>query len=321
MCPTIRTAPCDGAARSRGLPVGRRRAPPQVRHPDRGITMRDYLKQVKTAYDRDPDREWARLVSGPQARLEFEVTSHALGSHLPAAPARILDAGGGPGRYTLALAARRYMMTPLDLSPALLDQARIRIAGADTRVQELIEGVVEGSITDLSVFPDGGFDAVICLGGPLSHVVESAGRRRALAELDRVARPGSPLLISVMNRFGVFRSGVQWLDYFDQLLAPFPETGLATIGPHRAPAFFFTPDGFVSELSAAGLTVERLYGCNGIGAHLQEENLLAVLDDEWRWPIWRKLLLETCDHPSIVGVSNHILAAGRSRGDRTTQER
>ena len=55
-------------------------------------------------------------------------------------------------------------------------------------------------ITDLSLFPDGQFDAVICYGGALSYVSER--RHRAASELVRVVRPGGILLISVMSRYG-----------------------------------------------------------------------------------------------------------------------
>src|SRR5262249_48620910 len=72
-----------------------------------GLAMTDTLAQVRAAYDRYPEREWNRLVGGAQARLEYLITTHALQQHLPAPdPAcYLLDAGGGPGRYTLALAA------------------------------------------------------------------------------------------------------------------------------------------------------------------------------------------------------------------------
>jgi hypothetical protein len=35
------------------------------------------------------------------------------------------------------------------------------------------------------------------------------------------------------------------------------------------------------------------------------------MDDPQRWPAWRDVLLATCDHPNVVGVSNHLLAVAR----------
>ena len=50
-------------------------------------------------------------------RTEFAVTLRALDEHLPPPPAHILDCGGGPGRYAIALAQRGYTVTLFDLSP------------------------------------------------------------------------------------------------------------------------------------------------------------------------------------------------------------
>lgn len=268
---------------------------------------------TRSAYDQYPDREWDRLEAGAQARLEFIVTRHALDRHLPQADSwiRLLDAGGGPGRYTMALAEQGYRITLLDLSPRLLDIARTKIYELPAPTQNRVDGIVEGSITDLSRFPDETFDAVLCLGGPLSHLIDPAARTQALRELKRVAKAEGLLFVSVMGRFGAYRSAVQWIDWFDGVFPGLAESGIATIGRGKAPTYFFCPDELRNDLAQAGLDVERLYGCEGIGAHLDEANLLAVMADKKRWPQWRRALLATCDHPGIVGVSNHILAVAR----------
>jgi SAM-dependent methyltransferase len=274
--------------------------------------MTDTLAQVRAAYDRYPEREWQRLEGGAQARLEYLITTHALQQHLPLPdPAcHLLDAGGGPGRYTLALAARGYFMTLLDLSPALLSFARQQIAQAPLLTQQQVEAIEEGSIIDLSRFSDQQFDAVLCLGGSLSHILDESERQRALYELGRVARRGAPLLISVMNRLGSYCSTIQWQTY-SHFSRQFVRTGIGTIGPANAPAYFFLPEEFLSSLEMAGLRVIRLYGCNGLGAHLEEQHLLDLMADPERWPLWRELLLATADQITIVGVSNHLLAVAQ----------
>ena len=271
------------------------------------------IERTRAAYDQYADREWSRLESGAQHRLEHLVTMHALRQHLPptGSGVRILDAGGGPGRYTIALAELGYYVTLLDLSPRLLEIAQRRFAKLPPSVQARIEGVVEGSITDLSWIPEGAFDATLCLGGPASHLVEQLDRKQALTELRRVTKPNGLVIVSVMGRIGQYRSAVQWPDWFDGVFPQIAETGSAHITPERAPCYFFYPDEFSKELTQAGLEVDRLYGCQGIGAHLDESNLLTLMDDPVRWPQWERKLLETCDHPAIVGVSNHILAVSR----------
>jgi ubiquinone/menaquinone biosynthesis C-methylase UbiE len=271
------------------------------------------IDDTRSAYDLYPDYEWNRFETGAQHRLEYLVTHHALGRHLPrASPAlRLLDAGGGPGRYTMALAEQGYRVTLLDLSPRLLEIARTKIDALPASTQERIEATIQGSITDLTQFPDAGFDATLCLGGPLSHLVEQSDRQQALSELRRVTKPGGLLFVSVMGRIGQYRSAVQWPDWFDGVFPEIAETGTTTITPGRAPCHFFLPEELSGELIQAGFEVDHFYGCQGIGAHLDEVNLLALMNDPVRWPQWRRELLATCDHPAVIGVANHILAVTR----------
>jgi len=202
-----------------------------------------------------------------ESRLEYLVTLHALERDLPppGSMTLILDAGGGPGRYTIALAERSYCMTLLDLSPGNIALARERVAEAAPQIAGCVEEICEGSFTDLSGFEDARFDAVLCLGGAFSHAVDAAARAQALVEMRRVARPGAPLFVSGINLIGLIRSTVRqpslWAEYF--------------------PASY--------------------------EAFLQSRN-----PGEGRWPVWRQLLLATCDHPNIVGVSASLLAVARS---------
>ncbi len=269
-------------------------------------------ERVRAAYDRDPEREWRRLESGAQYRLEHLVNMHALRRHLPPAAGqpRILDAGGGPGRYAIGLAAAGYRVTLADLSPALLALARRRIAAAGATVQANVEMIAEASITDLSQWPDGVFDAVLCLGGPLSHETEEKAREHAVGELRRVAHPGAPVFLGALNRLGAYRSVVQWPDCWDQFFPRFLTGSTIPIGP-GAPAYHFMPEELLGLLRRMELTLDQLYGCSGIGAHLQEECLQALMADPVRWETWRGLLLATCDHPNVVGVSYHLLAVAR----------
>jgi SAM-dependent methyltransferase len=275
----------------------------------------EWLARVRAWYDRDPEFEWRRLEWRVQYRIEHLVTQHALARHLPpqGPAARVLDAGGGPGRYTIALAERGYTMTLLDLSPGTVALARRKVAAAGPAVAARVEACVEGSFTDLAAFPDGRFDAVLCLGAALSHVVDPAARRRTLAELRRVAKPGAPLLVSGLNRIAGYRGVVQWpytwgKAYYPDGLAAFAETGYAH-GAEGPPWYAFLPEELIALVADAGLELLALYGAQGIAAQLPPEHLEALMADPVRWPVWRELLLATCDHPNVVGVSSHLLAA------------
>jgi ubiquinone/menaquinone biosynthesis C-methylase UbiE len=80
------------------------------------IIPRDPIVEVIRRYtDKRTEQEWERL---GRHRTEFAVTIRALAGHLPPPPARVLDCGGGPGRYAIELARRGYDVTLFDLSPA-----------------------------------------------------------------------------------------------------------------------------------------------------------------------------------------------------------
>jgi SAM-dependent methyltransferase len=280
-----------------------------------GQAMDEQLAVIRRAYDQDPEREWARLETGAQNRLEYLVTRAALLRHLPPPdpPCRILDAGGGPGRYTLWLAQAGYRVTLLDLSPGLLDLARRRLAEATDEVRGNVEAVVEASFTDLAPIPDGAFDAVLCLGAAFSHLVDLGARARALGELRRVARPGAPLVLSALSYLGAFRAVVQWWpdEQTIQIFHRLRRGPVLDIGQPAAPARFYLPDELVETLRAATLGVEQVYGVEGLGAHLQEERLLAMMDDPVVWPAWEEVLLATANQPSIVGVARSLLVVAR----------
>ncbi len=155
------------------------------------ITKKNYSNNVK--------QEWTRLVKDPYHELEFSTTLYFLKKYLPKR-GLILDAGGGPGRYTIELAKLGYDIVLLDLVEENLEFARKQIK--KSKVEGKVKQIIQGSITDLSEFSNNTFDAVICLGGPLSHNTEEQ-RQKAVSELVRVSKKNSNIFTSVMGKYAV----------------------------------------------------------------------------------------------------------------------
>jgi SAM-dependent methyltransferase len=264
---------------------------------------------VKAYYTGQVRKEWRRLVRDAYHRLEFETTLHFLEQYLPP-QGRILDAGGGPGRYTVELARRGYQMTLLDYTPANLVYARrqIKKAGLQGQVRE----VVEGSITDLSRYPGASFDAVLCSGGPLSHVVDRGQREKAIAELVRVARPGAPVFASVMSKLGVLIEELTIAQ--DELeMAHFPplrDDGDYFGGRGFTACHFFLPEELREAFCRQPVEVLAMAGLEGISSHHARE-LNRVAKDPARWRVWRETHFATCTHPAVVGMSEHMLIVCR----------
>jgi len=105
-------------------------------------------KLVKEYYSTMGVREWRRLVRDAYYRFEFDTTMYFFRKHSPT-KGFVLDAGGGPGRYTVELARLGYDMVLLDLTPELLEIAKRQIKKA--RVKDRVKQVLQGSVDDLYV--------------------------------------------------------------------------------------------------------------------------------------------------------------------------
>ncbi len=266
---------------------------------------------VKQFYRESVHTEWRRLVKNPYRRLELDTTLHYLDKYLPS-QGLVLDAGGGPGRYTLELAQRGYEVILLDATQANLDFANrmLKRKGLRSHVHE----ITCGSIVDLSRYAAGTFDAVICTGGPLSHVLDPADRQRAIHELVRVSKPGAPLFVSVIGRIAVLivilnESQAEIGEpHYQQLV----ETGDYLGGRGFTACHFYLPEELTQEFSCPDLEMLELVGLQGISTqHIREYNRLAR--DEKRLNCWLETHYQTCTHPGAVAMSEHMLIICRKR--------
>lgn len=154
------------------------------------------LDDVRAYYRSFGDREWKRL-DRAEGIIEFSVNTHFLEAHLPPS-GRVLDLGGGPGRYAVWLADRGYRVTLADLSPNLIELARQRLRS------DLIEEIVEADARDLGRWPDDSFDATLVL-GPLYHLPDADDREQVVREVLRVTRRGGAAAFAFMPLYSLIR--------------------------------------------------------------------------------------------------------------------
>jgi 2-polyprenyl-3-methyl-5-hydroxy-6-metoxy-1,4-benzoquinol methylase len=267
---------------------------------------------IKEFYSNYVRSEWRRLVKNPYYRLELDTTLHFLDMHLPP-HGLILDAGGGPGRYTLELARRGYDVVLLDATQANLDFAHrmVRRQGIRDRVKDIICG----SIVDLSTFDDDTFDAVVCTGGPLSHVLDPQARLRAISELVRVAKPGATVFVSVIGRLAVMvviliESQVELgMSHFEL----FRDTG-DYMGEHGFTAcHFYLPEELRQDFTREDVRILEMVGLEGLNDH-QQKYVNQLARDKQLFNKWWETHLQTCTHPAVVGMSEHMLVVCRKLG-------
>lgn len=268
------------------------------------------IDEVRSYYDRRPQQEWQRLV---RQRLEYAVTLRALRDTLPAT-ARVLDAGGGPGRYAVALAAAGHAVTLLDLSPRLLQLARDHAAQRKVH----LAGIGEGSATDLCRFDDASFEAVLLL-GPLYHLPELEDRLLALREARRVLVPDGVLVVAFVSRYAPLRqlaqsdpeSLLRLAERYEALL----ERGVLPGADERdepVQGYYARPDEIAPLMERAGFETPRLLAVEGLLDGI--ERRVAALRGA-AWNAWADLIYDLAGEQGVLASSTHILAIAQRNED------
>lgn len=269
---------------------------------------------VRAYYASFGEREWARLENPDDGAVEFAITCHTLATYLPR-EARVLDIGGGPGRYAIWLAQRGYRVVLADLSPEMLSLAQIKVDQAG--VGAMVEEIVEADACDLSRWAEESFDAALCL-GPFYHLPDPDDRHGAATELARVLRPGGTAFVALMPRYGFLRRTLAIPDERHHLSQPDFVARLLEDGVfvNDIPGRFTDGYGVRSEEVAPtfegyGFTTLALLSAEGIVVDIQGAMSELAEEDPETCQAAFDLLLDTASDPSILGMASHLLYVGR----------
>ena len=189
----------------------------------------------------DPDGPQAPLHVLNPARLGY------VAARQPLRGARVLDVGCGGGLLSEAMAREGARVLGLDLSPELIDIAKLHrlestqggaILDLDYRVQ---------AVEALADAEPASFDAITCM-EMLEHVPEPGSILEACA---RLLKPGGRLFVSTINRTpAAFALAIVGAEYISGLLAK---------GTHDYRSFI-KPSEITRVLRAVGLDVEDASG-------------------------------------------------------------
>jgi SAM-dependent methyltransferase len=267
------------------------------------------VDDLRAYYAARGDSEWARL-DRPEGVIEWRLTCRTLATHLPPG-GRLLDLGGGPGRYAEWLAARGHRVVLADLSAELLDVARARLASA------AVEEIVQVDACDLSRFGDASFDAVVAL-GPFYHLPDAERRDRAARELVRVLRPGGIAVIACMPRTQLLRrvmsrdlESVRLMD--DEFVSALLDRGelVNPVRGHFTDGHGVRPEEVAPYFAGHGLSSIELRAAEGISSAIEAEVIRLATTDPPRFERVMELLWRTATEPSILGMCSHLLFVAR----------
>ena len=260
------------------------------------------VKRVQDFYDASALMEWERMDRHP---VEFAVTQRILADHLPTSPAKILDLGGGPGRYSFELVKQGYQVTLADLSPGNIAFAKEKSTELNLSLDEMI---VQDAAQALPYAQDS-FDAVLLL-GPLYHLTTHEQRLAAVRHALHVLKPGGVLFSAFITMMGALRAivvndpsqlEIEWMTMKDGLNS-------ADIG--FTEAYFARVPEIEALMQEAGCELVEMVGCEGFSV-LIEENFLNTEMDEATWQHWVDLNLEFGRHRTALEAADHILYVAR----------
>ena len=200
------------------------------------------------------------------------------------------------------MARRCPGVTLLDITPGILEIARANIgrSGLGDRID-----LVEGDIADLSCLADATFSFVVCVGDSISYVLER--RFDAIAELVRVARPGAVLIIGCDSKLGFMR--MKLAQGIPDEAIEIHQTSETTcgMGPRT---HLYTVEEMAGLLEGHGCRVLEVASTPTFTDTLD----LALYADEERWEALKRLELEFCTRPELLGMGLHLLFVARKRG-------
>jgi SAM-dependent methyltransferase len=134
----------------------------------------DYRKLI--AWDKRLAREWAfleRPLTGAPTR-------------------RLLDLGSGTGEHARFFAAKGFDVVGVDVSEAMMAQAR------DSGIPAGVE-LITGDLAHVEAVVSGQFGAAICLGNTIAHITERATLVQMFSGVRQVLVPGAPFVLQMLN--------------------------------------------------------------------------------------------------------------------------
>ncbi|MDK9496586.1 class I SAM-dependent methyltransferase [Streptomyces katrae] len=244
-----------------------------------------------------------RLSSSADGVLELIRTQELLRRHLPAAPARIIDIGSGPGAHARWLVKDGYELDLIDPVPRHVDEAAasgFRVSLGDARALAAA---------------DASYDVALVL-GPLYHLLDHDDRIQALREAARVVRPGGLVAAAAIGRYASLFEHVATtmltVDRVRDAVADILVSGIHEAGRKGfTSSYFHTGESLAAEMRRAGLDSPVVYGVEGpawSALKATEQHTGDSLIDSRMFDAALTAARLAEPHPDLLAASSHMLA-------------
>lgn len=214
----------------------------------------------------------------------------------------VLDAGGGTGINTIMMARFCRKVTLLDITPKILQLAEKNIKKA--RLQNKIN-IIEGDITDLRQFESSSFSFVVCVGDAISYVLNK--RKKALSELVRVAQKGAYLIIGCDSKYGFMGDFLRQGKLKEALSINRFSECYDGMGSRT---HLYTVSEMTRLLEKGGCDILEMASTPTLAETVDP----GLYQKRSEWKRLKKLELELCTRPELLGIGDHLLFVVRKKG-------
>ncbi len=159
--------------------------------------------QFSVDYDRFVN--WGARLAAELPFIERQLQPLSVGRQTPL---RVLDAACGTGKHAIALAQKGYSVAGVDLSAGMIERAQAN--ASSERVLARFEVAGFGRLA--KIFGKASFDALLCLGNSLPHLLSPEDLASALADFAACLKPGGLLLVQNRNFDRVLEHKERWME-------------------------------------------------------------------------------------------------------------
>ncbi|NMA08986.1 MAG: class I SAM-dependent methyltransferase [Clostridiales bacterium] len=272
--------------------------------------MQKDIDTVRAFYDTSPETEYNRLENRP----EFLITARWLARYLKRSD-RVLDIGGGPGRYSLHLARMVCDVTLVDLSGGNVAYAKDK-----AREQRVPLTAYQGNALEVDRVVSGTFDHVLLM-GPLYHLLEEPERVQAVEASLRVLKPGGTLWAAFIsmhaNLHFLLRDAPEIITSLEPADVAFCRAYLNCEnygGDAFTRAYFIQPCEIDPFMARFPLVKLHLFGQESILTHLRPS--LSALTDAAQ-NAWLDYAEQLAEREDLLPWAEHLMYVGRLREPHT----
>jgi len=262
---------------------------------------------IRDFYDSFVQGEWERIAGRP----EFLLTCRMLDRYIKPGD-KVLDIGGGPGRYSLYLAEKGCDVTLLDLSTE-----NTKFAAERAAEQRLMIYIVTGDAREADSLVCSQFDHVLLM-GPMYHLLEEEDRITAVNAALHLLKPDGIIFVSFINVFaGIIYAMKHQPDIVcDPIEQDFYNTYIENrsfSGQAFTQAYFAKQDEILPFMVQFPLEKLHFFGQEGVTSPC-ESNIMSQTKEIVE--LWLELCEKIWEREDLLSWSEHLMYVGRKTTGR-----